>query len=677
MTAAAQPAPAFAGIVSMPRAAAFDSPTAARDAGRGRCPAAPMAHLVSIRDGAPHLRFPLGERDVIGRASECEIQILDTELSRRHTELRRGADGRYQAIDLDSRNGTRVNGARIGAPTELADGDELQIGSHRFAFNPPVDIIGDRDGDKALHLVRADVRAPAAAAAPVTLGVPRQLDAGTLRAIHRLAVDALAAALAAPAGQGGDRSAPLALLLRGLAALVGAQRGFVARLDPRAGWRPLVVHADGPAIAISATVLERAVAERRPFLVTDALAEVGFSAARSVLEQRLRAMLVIPLLDGDRLAGVLQLDHRDRLAFTADHLAIAAIAAEAAVPLLRRDRAPAADAPPPPSDEPDSAAAEAEPVFLGADPRLSSLLASVARAAAAGSRVLITGESGTGKELIARRLHAGSPRAAGPWVAVNCAAFGEGLLDSELFGHEPGAFTGAVRRKRGCFELADGGTLFLDEVAELSPATQARLLRALQEGRFYRVGGERPIDVDVRVVAATNRDLRRLVADGAFREDLYFRLAVVPIELPPLRDRGGDLALLTEHFLDRTARALGRRRPHLSPEAWARWQAYRWPGNVRELRNVVERLVVLDEGSLVTPERLPLELQAATAAAPPPPTSMAAAVASLERELVAGAMERSRGNKAAAARALGISRPTLDKKLRDHGLDDAGRGGAG
>jgi len=250
---------------------------------------------------------------------------------------------------------------------------------------------------------------------------------------------------------------------------------------------------------------------------------------------------------------------------------------------------------------------------------------------------------------------------------VNCAALGEGVVDSELFGHEKGAFTGAQRRKRGCFELADGGTLFLDEVGELMASTQAKLLRAIQDGRFFRVGGEQPIDVDVRVVAATNRDLRQMVRDGRFREDLYYRLAVIPLEVPPLRRRGDDVVALTNHFLTTIAADLGRPAPRLTAAAWQRWHSYPWPGNVRELRNAVERLVVLWGGAEVDVDELPTELHDAAGRGRPPGT-LAAAVGALERELIAGALTGTDGNKSAAARTLGISRPTLDKKIRDHGL---------
>jgi Nif-specific regulatory protein len=609
-----------------------------------------MAFLLSLRDGVPHLRFPLDERNVLGRSSDCSIQFLDTELSRQHAEVSRREDGRWIAADLGSRNGTYVNGARIDGPRVLADGDELRIGAHAFVFNPPIDVAGDRDGDKLLCLVSD---AGAAPSAPRPIDPAARLDAAALLEAHRAGLSVLRAA-----AEGG-----LALALSRAVELSGAERGFIARRGAR-GWEPLAIHTGGRLLVVSHTLLDEVASARAPVLVHDALDDVRFAGARSVVEQRLRSLMLAPLLDRDELAGVLGVDHRERRSFDETRLASFALLADAIALAVRRDRsrAPAEPAQPPP--------------FLGRDPRVVDLLEKVARAAATSARVLITGESGTGKELVARSIHAQSARAAGPWVAVNCAALTETLLESELFGHEKGAFTGAQRRKRGCFELAHGGTLFLDEVSELSPATQAKLLRVLQEGRLTRVGGEQPIDVDVRVVAATNRDLRGRVRDGSFREDLYFRLDVVPLAVPPLRDRKDDLALLTDHFFDAIARDLARPRPRLSEEAAALWRAYAWPGNVRELRNVVERLVVLHGGGDVEARDLPAEMAADPQAGAPGRTGrLAEAVTAVERELIGRALAESRGNKAAAARALGISRPTLDKKIRELGLDGGGDGG--
>ena len=300
-------------------------------------------------------------------------------------------------------------------------------------------------------------------------------------------------------------------------------------------------------------------------------------------------------------------------------------------------------------------------------PRGRELLELVRRVAAARSTVLVTGESGTGKELVARLLHYWSDRVGRPFVAVNCKAFAEGVLESELFGHEKGAFTGALAARAGCFERADGGTLFLDEIGETSQDFQAKLLRVLQEGEVLRVGGAQPRTVDVRVVAATNRALREEVAAGRFREDLFFRLAVIPVHLAPLRERREDILPLARHFLARQCAETGRQL-ELGPEAEAALIEHAWPGNIRELENAVERAVVLARGSRITPEDLLLEQRADGRAAVAGGTLQesldAAAEARIRAALAAAADQR-----AEAARALGIDRTTLYRMMKRFGIE--------
>jgi DNA-binding NtrC family response regulator len=291
-------------------------------------------------------------------------------------------------------------------------------------------------------------------------------------------------------------------------------------------------------------------------------------------------------------------------------------------------------------------------------------------AARSSSTILVLGESGSGKEVLARAVHAESPRAAGAFVAVSCAALTETLLESELFGHERGAFTGAVARRKGKFEAAHGGTLFLDEVGDISPKLQLDLLRVLEERRFQRVGGTESIDVDVRVVAATNRDLVKAVAEGKFREDLYYRLDVIPITLPPLRERREDIPLLVQHFLQRLSSELGRPIDGVSPEGMAALVAHGWPGNVRELRNVLERGAVVAKGKLVELEDLGLAAAAApaTAAAAAAVRAQPPSLEEVEKRHVAEVLAWSGGNVTQAARVLGIDRMTLYNKMKRYHL---------
>jgi two-component system nitrogen regulation response regulator NtrX len=287
-------------------------------------------------------------------------------------------------------------------------------------------------------------------------------------------------------------------------------------------------------------------------------------------------------------------------------------------------------------------------------------------AARSDARVLLVGESGTGKELLAAHIHASSPFASGPFIKVNCAAIPGELIESELFGHEKGSFTGATSLRRGKFEMADGGTLFLDEIGDLHANSQAKLLRVLQEGEFHRVGGEQTIRVSVRVVSATNRDLSAMVAQGKFREDLYYRVSVVPIRVPALRERPQDVRPMAEYFLEDFCQRNGFRKKSFDLSVWESFEAYRWPGNARELRNVVERMAILSEGDVLTNATLPLELKLQRESAPR--SSVQEARESAEREHVLRALEEAGWNVSSAARALGMERTNLHKRIRALGL---------
>ena len=313
--------------------------------------------------------------------------------------------------------------------------------------------------------------------------------------------------------------------------------------------------------------------------------------------------------------------------------------------------------------------------IIGASPGMRRVGELMQRAVDTDVNVLLTGESGTGKELVAKALHFNGPRRKGPFVAVNCAAVPETLIETEMFGHERGAFSGATTQRAGCFEQADGGTLLLDEIGDMPLVLQAKLLRVLQEREIRRVGGRRSIPVNVRVVASTHRDLEAAMREGAFREDLYYRLAVFPIDVPPLRARPEDIPLLAEHFRKKHAERLGVSVAAISPAAAALLARHEWPGNVRELENVICRSLVLETSELLQAATLPAELVPVGAAAQPAATSAAAPVratlADVERRAIADAIERSGGNLTHAARILGINRTTLYRKLRKHG--DEGR----
>lgn len=342
--------------------------------------------------------------------------------------------------------------------------------------------------------------------------------------------------------------------------------------------------------------------------------------------------------------------------------------------------------------------------IIGESPALGQVLQKVEQVAPTNSTVLLRGETGTGKELVAHAIHINSPREAKPFVRVNCAALAPGILESELFGHEKGSFTGAMARRPGRFELADGGTLFLDEVGDLPMEVQIKLLRTLQEREFERVGGAETIKVDVRLVSATNRNLEEMIEAGEFREDLYYRLNVFPINLPPLRDRFEDIGVLANHFVAKFARNMGAKALPIAADALAKLREYNWPGNVRELENIIERAMILARGGEVLAAHLdfgrrgnatavtgsgPVALPTVTAARTGPqpvvsPSAAAAGTSALdtdesrslsarlhdsERKEIIAAIEKSRGNIASAARTLGINRSTLYYRMRKHGLE--------
>ena len=322
------------------------------------------------------------------------------------------------------------------------------------------------------------------------------------------------------------------------------------------------------------------------------------------------------------------------------------------------------------------------PRIIGEDPKLRQVSQQLHRAAATDATVLLEGESGTGKELFARALHVLSPRNDGPFVAINCAAIPETLLETELFGYEKGAFTGAAARKPGRFELAHRGTLFLDEIGDLPLALQAKILRALEEKQFERVGGTQSLHVDVRVVAATNRELKKRVAERQFREDLYFRLSVFPIQIPPLRERTDDILILARHFVEKFCRDLNKKELTLAPAAIDELQAYPWPGNVRELQNCIERAVILTEGDSIHARHLSLSFRQATPATPAASPwegidlsgtladALRRVTEQAERRKITQALQDAGGNKTQVADALHVGYKVLLQKLKAYGIAD-------
>lgn len=479
----------------------------------------------------------------------------------------------------------------------------------------------------------------------------------------------------------------LTLLLDEAIALFGAERGFVLRIERGEPSVELARSLDqepvrNPTGKVSRTVVQRCLQAREGIYSADAQ-EGDLGASQSIADLKLRSVLCMPLIAGEELLGLIYLDHRFQSGvFQPEDLPwLQAFADQAAVAvhlheLLARDRAQAQ------ALAQRNAALEGEVAVqrqtlaeLGAAPRRSELrhaydailgespallrcLQRLERVLEMEFPVLLVGESGTGKELFARALHANGPRARGPFVAVNVATIQPALLESELFGHKRGAFTGADRDRPGLVRAAAGGVLFLDEVTELDQELQAKLLRFLEEGSVRPLGGERAERTDVRVVAATNRTPAAEIAAGRLRADLYYRLAVVTLELPPLRERSGDIPLLAQAFLAEAARGRGAQPRQLSAECLTELGRRRWPGNLRELRNEMQRLDALAEQDVIGPELLSPEIGS-------PLGGGTLDLARLEREAIAEALRVAGGNKSEAARLLGISRRTLYHKLGD------------
>jgi two-component system response regulator FlrC len=314
--------------------------------------------------------------------------------------------------------------------------------------------------------------------------------------------------------------------------------------------------------------------------------------------------------------------------------------------------------------------------IISQDPAIQAILKLLKNVAQSKSTVLIYGESGTGKELFARYVYRHGSRKNMPFIAVNCAAIPHNLLESEMFGYEKGAFTGAMQRKPGKFELAHGGTLLLDEISEMDIQLQAKLLRVIQESEVDRLGGKAPIPIDVRIIATTNAELKQRIEEKTFREDLYYRLNVIPVKIPPLRERGNDIKLLIEHFLNKYSHINEKKKPALTAESWNRMQHYSWPGNVRELENVMERAVLVCTGDLITPEHLALDdgrgvnMSAAAANVSPVVAGEDKTLRGMEKTIIFDTLDKVQGNRTKASKILGISVRTMRNKLHEYGLED-------
>jgi Nif-specific regulatory protein len=424
--------------------------------------------------------------------------------------------------------------------------------------------------------------------------------------------------------------------------------------------------ADDGAVHVSRTIVNRVRQEGVAVLCNDVLESQAFKASDSLIASRIQSLICVPLTLMGAVSGVLYFDTSDRsVRFDSNHLQlVTAVASIAAMAIKNAQNVERLET----ENQRLNVELNIEHNMVGESARMRSVFQFIARAAPTDSTVLIEGESGTGKELVARAIHKASRRNDKPFVAINCAALTDTLLESELFGHEKGAFTGAFAQKKGKLEIADGGTVFLDEIGELATALQAKLLRALQEREFERVGGTRPLKVNIRLIAATNKDLAAAARKGEFRQDLYYRLNVIALTMPPLRERQDDIPLLAAFFTTRYSEQCKRRVTGISDEARDCLLAYDWPGNVRELENAIERAVVLGSTDTILPEDLPEALLEAAPVSAAPASNFAESVKESKKQAVLSALEATGGSYVEAARLLGIHVNNLHRLIRNLGI---------
>jgi Nif-specific regulatory protein len=609
--------------------------------------------------------FSLIEGEIsIGRDPSNEISLLDSLVSRRHCLIRKEADA-FRLVDLESRNNTFVSGVPV-RDRVLVPGDQIRVGNSVLVFQGPGGESGTdaslqldatpAPGAATVFLRKEDVRylqPPRPDSLPSNARTVRDLNVlldfsrmlNSVRGLAALQEKALEAVLAAvPA----DHAAIL-LTESGV-------DGFssVSSRDRRLG-------ANQP-IRASQTILNRVLKENLAVLSSDVQSDDAYRKAESLLERRVHSVLAVPLEVQGKVLGVMYLDagspgsrfDSDLLQLVTALGNITGLAIENARHLERLDG----------ENRRLNEELNIHHSMVGESKAMREVYEFVSRVAGRDSTVLISGESGTGKELVARAVHQNSARADRPFVAINCAAITETLLESELFGHERGAFTGAVSQKKGKLEVAEGGTVFLDEIGELALPMQAKLLRVLQEREFERVGGTRSIKLDVRLIAATNRDLKEASRSGTFRSDLYYRLNVVSLQMPALRERREDIPLLGAFFAAQHSEKVKRRVAGISPEAQACLMRYDWPGNVRELENAIERAVVLGSTEVLLAEDLPDSILEETGASGQPVNALAEGIREAKKALIERAIEQANGNYTEAAKILGVHANHLFRLIR-------------
>lgn len=596
---------------------------------------------------------------IIGRESAATLYVAEGSVSRRHSQIEREGD-EFILTDLDSLNGTFVNDVPIKRRT-LEHGDRIRIGNSHFLFLRYQDDVVSGSGE-----VQFDDSRPVSSP---TLEF-RFNDAMYLMARDLAALIKVSTTINAIRGLRELQKKLLELMFE----VVPARHGAILLTDSSETEGEEEFSAvfaldrlKGPdeTIKVSRSVARQVLRDGTALLFEDS-DKTSSLDYNSLNDARTSSVLCVPLIMAGNSLGVLYLaTNEPDVRFDSDHLQLAStIAAISAVAIENARHIEWLES----ENKRLIADAGIEHSMVGESPRMRQVYQLIAKVAPTDSSVLISGESGTGKELVARAIHQNSKRSGKPFIAVNCAALTETLLESELFGHEKGAFTGALAQRKGRLEIADGGTLFLDEIGELSAPLQVKLLRVLQEREFERVGGTRTIKVDIRLLTATNRNLEELITQGLFRQDLFYRLNVLRLEMPPLRQRQEDIPLLAKYFAVKYGEKCNRKITSISSEAQKRLLSYDWPGNVRELENAIERAVVLGSSDVILLEDLPeaiLETETRTTSAP---TKYHEAVAHTKKQVILQAMDQAKGNYTDAAKLLGVHPNYLHRLIRNLNL---------
>jgi len=627
----------------------------------------PNPRLLGIGGPLKGTAFPLPAGEVsIGRDSSNQLWVSDPALSRRHC-LVIADNGQFSIRDLGSRNGTLVNGVPV-EQQQIRHGDQIYIGDSVLVF------LLEEGGS---HFDRNPVEFADTSAFEIPPVVLRPEDSVYLRperipggmpASARWARD-LNSLLKIATGIGGirDQESLQWQLLGFIFDIVPAERGAVLlgnnpdEFTSTAAWDR--VHGPGHPVRVSRTLVQRVLRERVGLVVSDVSGNEALRQVKTLVELKVRCLLCVPLMVADKVLGAIYVDSCNPTAvFDENHLQV--MTAVAGIASLAFDNVQHWDQLRQENQEL-RAEIELQHNMVGGSPGMRKVFEFIRRVAPTESTALIQGESGTGKELVARAIHRNSLRADRPFVAINCAAIAETLLESELFGHEKGAFTGAAAQKKGKVEVAEGGTLFLDEIGELAPGLQAKLLRVLQEREFERLGGTRPIKLDIRLVAATNRSLPEAVKAGTFRNDLYYRLNVVSLTMPALRERREDISLLANYFVAKASRKCNTRVKPLSPEALACLMRYDWPGNVRELENALERALVLGSTDSILPDDLPEAILEAGSEPAAATDKYHGTIKEAKKQLVLQALQQANGNYIEAAKTLGMHPNSLLRLIRN------------